>query len=144
MPIIVRYAAAHDLPALQELFLATRRQTYSWLATAAFGLTDLQQQSQGETMLVAQDEQGALAGFISVWGPDYFIHHLYVGAGHQRKGVGRALLAALPGWPAQRYTLKCLLRNQAAAAFYRANGFAETGKGVGDDGEYIVFASARP
>lgn len=143
MPITVRLAAVDDQPALRELFLASRRQTYTWLETASFCLTDLPQQTQGETILLAQDEQGALAGFISVWAADHFIHHLYVGAGQQRRGVGRALLAALPGWPGQRYVLKCLLLNHAAAAFYRASGFAETGRGMGEDGEYIVFESGR-
>ncbi|WP_098497616.1 GNAT family N-acetyltransferase [Collimonas sp. PA-H2] len=141
MPITVRLAAADDQPALQELFLTSRRQTYTWLEIASFSLADLQQQTQGETILLAQDEQGALAGFISVWEADHFIHHLYVGAGQQRRGVGCALLAALPGWPGQRHVLKCLLRNHAAAAFYRASGFAETGRGIGEDGEYIVFES---
>ena len=142
MLITVRLATADDQPALQDLFLASRRQTYTWLATSTFCLEDLPQQTQGETILLAQDEQGVLAGFISVWAADHFIHHLYVGAGQQRRGVGRALLAALPGWPEQRYVLKCLLRNHAAAAFYRASGFAETGRGMGEDGEYIVFESS--
>ena len=143
MSITVRRATAQDQAALQELFLNLRRQTYTWLATASFCLADLPQQTQGEAILLAQDEQGALAGFISVWEADHFIHHLYVGADQQRRGVGRALLAALPGWPGQRYVLKCLLRNHAAAAFYRASGFAEAGNGMGEDGEYIVFESGR-
>jgi len=117
--------------------------TYTWMAADAFRPEDLARQSQGETILVAEDAQQAIAGFISIWAPDHFIHHLYVGAGWQRRGVGRALLAALPGWPGQRYTLKCLLLNQVAAAFYRASGFVEAGRGVGEDGEYIVFESGN-
>ncbi|MGB7195499.1 MAG: GNAT family N-acetyltransferase [Collimonas pratensis] len=143
MSITVRRATTQDLPALQELFLSLRRQTYTWLATASFCLADLQQQTQGEAILLAQDEQGGLAGFISVWEADHFIHHLYVDSGQQRRGVGRTLLAALPGWPGQRYVLKCLLRNHAAAAFYRVSGFTETGNGMGEDGEYIVFESGK-
>ncbi|WP_211474840.1 hypothetical protein [Collimonas humicola] len=38
--------------------------------------------------------------------------------------------------------LKCLLLNQAVA-FYRASGFVETGRGTGEDGEYIVFESGK-
>lgn len=143
MSITVRRATAQDQPALQELFLKLRRQTYTWLPTASFCLADLQQQTQGEAILLAQNEQGALAGFISVWESDHFIHHLYVDAGQQRRGVGRTLLTALPGWPGQGYVLKCLLRNHAAAAFYRASGFTETGSGMGEDGEYIVFESGK-
>ncbi|MEO6920765.1 MAG: N-acetyltransferase [Collimonas sp.] len=145
MSITVRRAEAQDLAALQNLFLAARRQTYTWMDTGAFYLTDLEQQTRGETILVAEDdnESRTIAGFISMWEPEYFIHHLYVGPGRQRKGVGRALLAALPGWLDQKYSLKCLLLNHAAAAFYRATGFVEAGRGVGDDGEYAVFESSN-
>lgn len=141
MQLSVRVAAATDLAVLQELFLASRRQTYTWMAGDTFHLSDLEQQTRGETMLVAEDARGAIAGFVSIWDADHFIHHLYVDRGRHRMGVGRALLAALPGWPLQKYSLKCLCRNHRAAAFYRACGFAETGRGVGEDGDYIVFDS---
>jgi GNAT superfamily N-acetyltransferase len=141
MPVTVRRAVAEDHPVLQELFLTSRRQTYTWMKTDTFRLTDLSQQTQGETILVAQDEQAAIAGFISIWEADHFIHHLYVDTRLHKRGIGRALLAALPGWPGQRYTLKCLVLNHVAADFYRASGFAETARDVGVDGEYIVFES---
>ncbi|CDG82045.1 GNAT family N-acetyltransferase [Janthinobacterium agaricidamnosum] len=139
--INVRPATGADLAALRELFLATRRQAYTWMAGATFELADLERQTQGETMLVAQNAEGALAGFVSVWEADHFIHHLYVDYRQHRRGIGRALLAALPGWPLQAYSLKCLCRNHAAAAFYRACGFVQTGSGTAEDGDYLVFQS---
>ncbi|AIY41049.1 acetyltransferase [Collimonas arenae] len=143
MPITVRSAEAQDQAALQRLFLSTRRQTYTWMDVGAFRLTDLEQQTRGEAILVAEDELGAIAGFIAIWEPDHFIHHLYVVPSQQRRGVGRALLAALPGWPVQKYSLKCLLLNHVAATFYRANGFVEAGREEGEDGEYAVFESGN-
>lgn len=141
MHITVRQANLQDRSVLQHLFLASRRQAYTWMAADAFRLSDLDEQTQGETILVAEDERRKIVGFVSIWDADHFIHHLYVDSEQQRNGVGRALLAALPGWPDRKYCLKCLLLNRKAAAFYRACGWIETGGGTAEDGDYIVFES---
>lgn len=139
--IEVREAAARDIPALRALFLRARRATFSWRPGEAFQLADFDAQTQGELLLVA-DAGDRPAGFIAVWQPDDFIHHLYVDAQYLRRGIGQALLRALPGWPEKRYRLKCLRRNTAALAFYRACGFGEIGNGAADDGEYLLLESA--
>lgn len=135
----VRPATPADLPALRELFLAARRQTFDWLPPDAFHLEDFDTQTEGERVFMAEAGD-RIAGFISVWEPDDFIHHLFVDVGHIRQGVGRALLLALPGWPGRAYRLKCLSRNQTALAFYHAHGFIETARGTSDEGEYIVLS----
>ncbi len=137
----VREARAADLPRLRALFLATRREAYPWLAPASLRAVDLDAQTEGERLWVALAADGALAGFVSLWEPDDFIHNLYVGRAWQRQGVARALLRALPGWPVTRYRLKCLRRNAAALAFYQACGFVEIGAGAGEDGDYLLLES---
>ncbi|ACR31392.1 GNAT family N-acetyltransferase [Burkholderia glumae] len=137
----IRAANPADLPALRELFLHTRRETFVWQAAEAFALDDFDAQTRDELLLLAEDETGRLLGFVSVWEPTDFIHHLFVAAGHLRNGVGRALLNALPGWPGRRYQLKCLSRNHAALAFYRACGFSEAGSGSGPEGDYLLLES---
>lgn len=141
MALTLRAACAADLPALRALFLATRRQAYPWLPSASLRETDLDAQTEGERMWVAVAAGGVLAGFVSLWEPDDFIHHLYVDRAWRRQGVARALLRALPGWPATRYRLKCLRRNGAALAFYRACGFTEIGAGTSEGGDYLLLAS---
>ena len=138
----IRPATPADLPALRDLFLFVRRQTFDWQPPDAFHLEDFDTQTEGERVFVAEAGD-QVAGFISVWEPDDFIHHLFVDVGQMRRGVGRALLQALPGWPDRAYRLKCLSRNHAALAFYQSQGFIDTGRGVGDEGEYIVL-SRRP
>lgn len=140
MKVIVRDAAAADAPALRALFLASRRATFVWQPAGAFRLADFDTQTEGERLRVAE-VGGRLAGFVSVWEPDRFIHHLHVHRSHHRGGVGRALLHALPGWPATRYRLKCLRANAPALAFYAACGFVEIGAGSADDGEYLLLES---
>ena len=141
MTIIVRDAVAADMPALRELFLHSRRETFVWQPAGAFQLADFEVQTEGERLRIAEDDGGRLAGFVSVWEPDHFIHHLHVDRPRHRSGVGRALLRALPGWPATRYRLKCLRANAPALAFYAACGFVEIGAGHAEDGEYLLLES---
>ncbi|MGO4703025.1 GNAT family N-acetyltransferase [Dyella sp. 2RAB6] len=140
MTIPVRLATDDDRPALRELFLQARRATFSWVAGDSFRLEDYDGQTRGERVLVAQADDGSIAGFVALWEPDRFVHHLYLAAEQQRRGIGRALLQAL-GWPEQPLLLKCLRRNEAALAFYLKLGFAEIGQGRGSDGEYLMLAS---
>lgn len=87
-------------------------------------------------MLVCETEDGEVIGFISFWPPDDFIHMLYVRTEFQRKGVGIALLQALPGWPRRRYRLKCLVKNDRARKFYQSIGFIVSGSGKSSEGDY--------
>ena len=142
MTIHIRPATEHDRPALRELFLQARKATFPWVPSENFQLADYDGQTRGERVLVAQTDDGGLAGFIALWEPDRFVHHLYLASAHQRQGIGRALLQAL-GWPEQPLQLKCLRRNEAALAFYSRLGFAGIGQGQGADGEYVLLASRR-
>lgn len=137
----IRNSTSNDLPALRELFLSARLQAFSWLPPGMFHLDDFDVQTEGERILVAEST-GRIAGFVSVWEPDHFIHHLFVDVDYLRQGIGRALLRALPEWPERHYRLKCLDRNRTALAFYRAQGFFEVGRGMGDEGEHVVLSLA--
>jgi GNAT superfamily N-acetyltransferase len=139
MKIIVRQATPQDWPALRALFLASRRYTFTWLATETFQLADFDTQTHGENVLLAVDDRSCIAGFISVWEPDDFIHHLHVAPGQQHRGIGTLLLNALPGWAERLYRLKCLRRNERALAFYHRHGFASIGSGTAEDGEYLLL-----
>lgn len=137
----IRPAAQDDRPALRELFLHARREAFFWQVADHWRLEDFDMQTEGEDLLVALDGDARLAGFIAVWTPERFIHHLFVAPARQRQGVGRALLRALPQWHAQRYRLKCLTRNEAALAFYRNQGFTPIDAGVTGDGAYLLLES---
>ncbi|PCE27102.1 GNAT family N-acetyltransferase [Paraburkholderia acidicola] len=141
MTITVRRAIPEDWPALRQLFLQGRRETFEWQAPEKFALEDFDAQTQGELLLIAEDELAHPVGFISVWEEDSFIHHLYVARSHHRRGVGTALLRALPRRPTLRYRLKCLVLNTSALAFYRACRFVEIGSGTSGDGDYVLLKS---
>jgi len=134
----VRPFVASDGPALRELFIRSRTSAFPWRPIDAFRLGDFDEQTKDEFILVAERD-GIAVGFLSLWQPDEFIHHLFVDPAWMRCGVGSVLLHALPGWPTTRYRLKCLSRNVSALAFYSHHGFIEIGSGVGEDGDYRLM-----
>lgn len=132
----IRPACTSDMPTLAEIYRDGRRQAFTSRDGAAFRLDDFAGDSQGEMIWLAQAPDGAIAGFISLWAADDFIHMLYLREAWQRRGVGTALLRALPGWPDRPYRLKCLIANERARRFYDAHGFVAIGHGHAADGDY--------
>jgi GNAT superfamily N-acetyltransferase len=139
MTIFVRSNVLEDWPVLRQLFLQSRRNTFTWQDDNTFKLTDLDEQTRGELLPVAEDGRAEIAGFVSVFEQESFIHHLHVVRHRHGVGVGKALLRALPGWNESSYRLKCLRLNQPALEFYRASGFVEIGSGTAHDGEYVLL-----
>lgn len=141
MHVSVRPAEARDLPILRDLFLRSRCAAFHWASPSDFALDDFDSQTEGEAILISEDHDRP-TGFIAVWPPTNFIHHLHVDPRHVRRGIGQALLSALPEWMTVRYQLKCVSANQAALAFYLANGFFEVGSGRADNHDYRLLESA--
>ncbi|MEW6639038.1 MAG: GNAT family N-acetyltransferase [Pseudomonadota bacterium] len=144
MPPIIRPAHARDSAALAEIYRDGRRQAFGWCDPATFRLDDFAADAQGEAIWLAQAADGTIAGFISVWAADDFIHMLYVREAWQRRGVGTALLRALPGWPDRPYRLKCLVANARARRFYEAHGFVAVGRGASPEGDYDELRAGAP
>ncbi|WEJ70119.1 GNAT family N-acetyltransferase [Pseudomonas sp. PSE14] len=140
--MLIRPSTRIDIPALRELFLQSRQAAFSWKLPSAHTLLDFDRETDGEWQMVALDGTRVI-GFVSVWGADDFIHHLHVHPQFLRRGIGRALLQALPGWPMKPYRLKCVSLNTAALEFYYHNGFRPIGSGMADDFEYVLLESGR-
>jgi ribosomal protein S18 acetylase RimI-like enzyme len=137
----IRRAIESDIPQLEALFLITRRQTFTWEKPDKFKLDDYKKATDGETIFVAEDDTGKILGFISVWEKDSppFVHHLFVALDQQRQGIGEALIRCLFSWLPRPYRLKCVAKNLAAIAFYLKNNWIEVGRGIGEDGEYLLL-----
>ncbi|QEL64057.1 hypothetical protein OTERR_05810 [Oryzomicrobium terrae] len=141
LPLQIRTATLADLPALQALYRRCRAQA-DWLPAASRATADFATDSLGELVLVAHSlpsaaRDGHVAGFVAVWEPDAFIHHLYVAPECRRQGVAGQLLAALAIRVAPPWRLKCLCANHGALAFYARANAREVGRGAGDDGPYV-------
>ncbi|EGR3376104.1 GNAT family N-acetyltransferase [Vibrio parahaemolyticus] len=122
---------SHHLDAVKKLYRDSRLATFTWQDSALFELSDFDRDTEGEEIWVASKSTEIL-GFISIWEPDNFIHHLFVSPSNLRSGVGLKLL----DFAKQRYSnlsLKCLTQNSNAIEFYRSQGF--TIVETVDDGE---------
>ncbi|MBZ4033498.1 GNAT family N-acetyltransferase [Flavobacterium sp. 17A] len=127
-----------DLPSLREIFLEERKRTFSWNDISEFKLEDFEKQTQGEYILTACLDDVPV-GFVSMWMPNNFIHHLYVDHSYQGQNIGTELLKAAVKKTKFPITLKCLEKNTKAVDFYIKKGFVEKQKGNSEHGTYIVF-----
>lgn len=138
----VRRATEADWVDVTRIF-TTVISSAQWLPEAARAETDFAAASEGEEIWVAERPEGGVCGFISVWRPQSFIHHLYVDPRFQRQGVGTALLASLADWLPEPWTLKCVAANSLALAFYSARGWKPIETGVSENGRYILLEHQR-
>lgn len=136
--LTIRLATRADRPRLAEIFLIARRHAFSWLPPERFRLNDFKRETEGESILVAE-AGGRIVGFASFWEPDCFLHHLYVDPTMLRKGISRALIAALVPLCDRPLELKCQTNNRTAMAFYRRLGFVGADTGVSDMGPWLRY-----
>ena len=135
MAEIVPYAEDAHRQALQKIYLQAREATFTWLDTSDHRLVDFERDTEGEAILVIQDQQ--VAGFSSVWLPDRFLHHLYLAPDRIGKGYGHLLLEQTMASVSGPMRLKCLARNHRALSFYKTHGWQIISEGHGDDGPYF-------
>ncbi|QUM75727.1 GNAT family N-acetyltransferase [Moritella sp. 24] len=134
---ITAFSASY-LPALRALYMASRMSTFTWLDSSGYQLTDFDAHITEDTIYVAVSA-GKVLGFIAVYEPDNFIHHLFVADDAQGIGVGSKLLTMLTELNGRPQVLKCMVKNEKAMQFYFSRGFVEVGKGTGVVGDYLVL-----
>jgi ribosomal protein S18 acetylase RimI-like enzyme len=82
---------------------------------------------------------GKVLGFLSVWEPEKFIHHLYVSDEYSGQGIGSELLE----FAKARYSnlsLKCMVKNSKAVHFYESRGFVRREKVEDEFGGYYLMS----
>lgn len=129
--MIIKKFETSDLPALAELYLQERQKTFHWMPKESFKLYDFFKDTLNEEIYVIYDRVVA-AGFISLWMPDNFIHHLYIDSHYHKKGYGKKLLDHALNILGRPASLKCVVRNDNAVQFYKSQGWKvdETGKDI--------------
>ncbi len=138
--IRIRKAENSDYHQLAELFLLTRRNTFSWENPDKFQLDDFTNATKGEIVFVAE-KKDKIVGFISIWEHESppFIHHLFVAKEFQREGVGEFMIRSLSDWLPPPYRLKCLIKNRVALSFYRKTGWIEIDQANSTEGPYYLL-----
>ena len=138
--LIIREYLRSDYPALSSIYLQSRTKTFYWLETSVYAPEDFDSDTNGEKILVATLD-GQACGFVSIWMPDNFIHHLYVHPHWVNKGIGKALLNAAMALFDAPLKLKCLEKNVNALAFYTSQGWVVKKEGQDEDGIYLELYS---
>jgi GNAT superfamily N-acetyltransferase len=134
---IRRYQEA-DRPFLRTLYLAARKAAFTWRDTGHYRLEDFDRSTLGEEIWVAEKD-GKLLGFVSIYSADNFIHNLYVDPHLSPQGVGTALLHAAEHTFTSTGSLKCLVKNQKALAFYHKHGWQTISTGCDGNEEYYLL-----
>lgn len=137
MTLTCREARESDRAELARIFLACRRAGSHWLGVTSPALRDFDRATEGERLFVAEDGEHCVLGFVAVFEPERFVHHVFVKPGHERQGVGRRLLESLGDWLPLPYRLKCACANTRALAFYHALGWIEVGRDHDHTGKYV-------
>ena len=127
-----------DRAELRLLYSEVRKETFGWIGTQNLDKDTFDADTKGEEIIVAKTE-GKIAGFISIWLPDNFIHHLYIRKEYRRKGLGEKLIHEVKSKLRKPLTLKCLVDNVIAVKFYQKNGWEAKSTGISDHGVFILF-----
>lgn len=144
MLIHIRKALKSDFLELAAIFQEVRCQVFTWKDSNVFRQEDFYEETKEELILLAEDNKGEIVGFISVWEPDRFIHHLYIKSAFQGYGIGKRLINTLPMYVPFPYHLKCESKNESALLFYTKTGWREIGRGMNGDDEYRVLQLSKP
>ena len=135
----VRPFAERDRSALEAIYRECRSEA-TWLPSAQE--SNFARDTDGEALHVAVGSNDEPEGFVSVWEPEAFIHHLYVRNRSRGKGIAKQLLNSLATGLPKPWRLKCVRANDVALAFYLDHGWMEVSAGVGEDGPYAVLEKA--
>jgi ribosomal protein S18 acetylase RimI-like enzyme/RNAse (barnase) inhibitor barstar len=138
----LRRGTLADLPRLAEIH-AEARNAVGCYPRQEPSEQQLSQQLEGEEILVAV-MTGRICGFVSVWPPERFVHHLYVSPDAQGLGVGSLLLDACVTRYGLPLTLKCDHCNERAREFYWRRGWVTRDHGTGEHGPWDELVLEDP
>lgn len=134
----IRLLEPQDETRLAEIYLESRKETFHWMPENSFHLSDFDQDTLDEEIHVALDGDIPV-GFISVWQPDNFIHHLYIDSKYQNQGIGKKLLNHALAKMERPAGLKCVVQNKRAVEFYKSQGWEVKETAEDEMGPYYYF-----
>jgi ribosomal protein S18 acetylase RimI-like enzyme len=120
--ISIQKAQKEQYDDLRKIFLNTRQENFNWMEYDSIKLEDFDSSTEGELILTAKINND-IAGFVSIWEEDKFIHNLFVSSNFKRCGVGKALINESIKAVGLPLTLKCVKANVNALNFYLSQGW---------------------
>lgn len=136
-----RPALPSDRDVLATIYLACKNEA-DWLCPVSKMNADFTKDTEDERVFVVHRPDAPPLGFVSVWEPPAFIHHLYIHPTAQGRGLGSFLLESLETIIPRPWQLKCTLANRRAYRFYLARGWQQKETGEGFNGPYALLERA--
>ncbi len=136
----IRSYASADLCACAEVLLDGWPAAFPGAGLPDDPATAFRDGTAGERLWVAEVD-GRVAGFVSLWTADPFVHYLFVSEQARGRGLGAALLARAVAAATGRVRLKCRLDNPAACRFYDRKGWQRLHVVTDDGPAHVVFGS---
>ncbi|MFV0559153.1 MAG: GNAT family N-acetyltransferase [Enterococcus sp.] len=134
----IRYSREADLPALRELFNASRKAAFFWEEPSQYQMWDFDEVTRDEVVFVAESNE-EIVGFVGIYLPDDFIHSLYVAPEFFNQGIGHSLLdRALQELP-KTAQLKVVSKNKRALEFYQKNNWLKISEDTTVDEPYWLM-----
>ena len=118
----IKKAKKGEYDNLRKISLNSRQENFNWMEYGSIKLEDFDSSTEGELILTAKINN-EIAGFISIWEEDKFIHNLFVSSNFQRCGVGKVLINEAVKVVGLPLTLKCVKANENALNFYLSQGW---------------------
>lgn len=140
-PCTIRQMEPAELDQCAALFERVGQAHFHWQPRHLYTRTVFLECAREEHVWVA-DVSGSIAGLLTYYEPEHFIHFLMIDAPMRGQGIARALLAATRNHYGRRHDLKVNMRNQDARAFYDRLGYIVTGAGHDiDTGDWFRLSS---
>jgi ribosomal protein S18 acetylase RimI-like enzyme len=135
--ISIQKAEKEDYDELRKIFLKTRQENFNWMEYDSIKLEDFDSSTEGELILTAKIGND-IAGFVSIWEEDKFIHNLFVSSNFKRCGVGKALIDQSVKEVGLPLTLKCVRANVNALNFYLSQGWTIEEEVIENEPYYLM------
>ncbi|WML34286.1 GNAT family N-acetyltransferase [Clostridium sp. OS1-26] len=135
--ISIQKAQKEDYDELRKIFLKTRQENFNWMEYDSIKLEDFDSSTEGELILTAKIGND-IAGFVSIWEEDKFIHNLFVSSNFKRRGIGKALIDQSVKEVGLPLTLKCVRANVNASNFYLSQGWTIEEEVIENEPYYLM------
>lgn len=135
--ISIQKAQKEDYDELRKIFLKTRQENFNWMEYDSIKLEDFDSSTEGELILAAKIGND-IAGFVSIWEEDKFIHNLFVSSNFKRRGIGKALIDQSVKEVGLPLTLKCVRANVNALNFYLSQGWTIEEEVIENEPYYLM------
>ena len=145
----LRAYEARDRDACAHVFVAAQRFAFPWEPSGTVVEADFDRSIQGEELWVAEVAKGAprsgqprwqVAGLVSVFMSNRFVHSLFVAPAFHGQGLGSALLDRALYATGGHASLKCDERNRKGCIFYERRGWRASEWGWDPAGAWIRFS----